>query len=181
MDVKMVPVNVFGADNMNRLAEKGIHNHDDVVKRVRDTFTPGMDSLKKMTEQGWSVCDCYTNYQITTPMPKHLFGDSFGCDMKKDIGNHMRDYYAGQISDDELNRYFNDCCVEMRKFQAQQHRSSGNVDEDNRKIISEVYEVFAKSEFMNQLSLFTGWYAWQTGINNRFGNYMPDGTYWQYG
>ncbi len=37
------------------------------------------------------------------------------------------------------------------------------------------------SEFMNQLSLFTGWYAWQTGINNRFGNYVPDGTYWQYG
>ncbi len=351
MDVKIVPVNMFGAENISRLAEKGMHSREDVVKRVRDTFTPGMDCLQRgITQQGWVGCECYTNYQITTPMPKSLFGDSFGYDMQKDIGNHMRDYYDGKMSDNELNQYFNDCCTEMRKYQAQCHRSSGNVDEDNQKIISQVYEIFAKenaraalrtnydegaainkkyghrnydwvyynsdyyyqcedvrealgtmanemaekwgassidteeiernssltldggfdfnsgwnvdfrnqagrasmadeatepprdfkffykehldgvskmemwvdrhqykkdipfflapgslkgqiyqadnimeefkgqigdvkgySKFMNQLSLFTGWYAWQTGINNRFGNYVPDGTYWQYG
>ena len=90
------------------------------------------------------MCDCYTNYQITTPMPDYLFGDSFGYDMQKDIGNHMSDYYAGMMSNDELDQYFSACCTEMRKYQVQCHRSSGNVDEDNRKIISQVYEIFAK-------------------------------------
>ena len=90
------------------------------------------------------MCDCYTNYQITTPMPDYLFGDSFGYDMQKDIGNHMSDYYAGMMSNDELDEYFSACCTEMRKYQVQCHRSSGNVDEDNRKIISQVYEIFAK-------------------------------------
>ncbi len=350
MDVGKAQVNIFGLDSTNWLTEKGINSQDDLIKRVQDTFTPTKDTFERMAEQAWSVCDCYTNYQITTPMPKYLFGDSFGYDMQKDIGKHMSDYYAGRMSNDELEQYFNACCTEMRKYQAQCHRSSGNVDEDNRKIISQVYEIFAKenaraarranydegakinesygyrnydwvyynaeyyyqcadvkeslgtmaneiahkwnigfidtdeieknsdltldggfdfnsgwnftyrnqagrasiadeavepprdlkffykedvdnvskiemwingrrygkdipfyitpdslkgqlfqaddimeeyeeqignvkgySNFMNQLSLFTGWYAWSTGINNRFGDYIPEDTYWKYG
>lgn len=30
------------------------------------------------------------------------------------------------------------------------------------------------SGFMKQLSLFTRWYSWESGINNRFGNFMPE-------
>lgn len=37
------------------------------------------------------------------------------------------------------------------------------------------------SDFMSHLSLFTGWYAWSTGINNHFGNYIPEDTQWKYG
>ena len=144
MDVGKAQVNIFGLDSTNWLTEKGINSQDDLIKRVQDTFTPTKDTFERMAEQAWSVCDCYTNYQITTPMPKYLFGDSFGYDMQKDIGKHMSDYYAGRMSNDELEQYFNDCCTEMRKYQAQRHRSSGNADEDNRKIISQVYEIFAK-------------------------------------
>lgn len=97
-----------------------------------------------MNLQTQDFCDCYTNYQITTPMPKSLFGDSFGYDMQKDIGNHMKDYYAGKMSDNDLNQYFNECCTEMRKYRAQCHQSYGNVDADNTKIVSEIYEIFAK-------------------------------------
>ena len=144
MDAGKIPTTIFGADSANWLAEKGINSHEDLVKRVRDTFTPTKDTFERMAEQAWSVCDCYTNYQITAPMPEYLFGDSFGYDMQKDIGKHMSDYYAGRMSSDELDQYFHACCTEMRKYQAQCHRSSGNADEDNRKIISQVYEIFAK-------------------------------------
>ena len=144
MNVGNVPVNVIGLDINNRLTDKGIKNQDDLIKKVRDTFTPTRDTFEKMTEELWSVCDCYTNYQITVPMPDHLFGDSFGYDMQKDIEKHMSDFYAGRIDKSELDQYFYACCTEMRKYQVQQHWSSGNVDEDNRKIISEVYEIFAK-------------------------------------
>ena len=30
------------------------------------------------------------------------------------------------------------------------------------------------SGFMGQLSIFTRWYSWQSGINNRFGNFIPE-------
>ncbi len=144
MNVGNVAVHVAGLDMDHRLTEKGLKNQEDVIKRVRDTFTPTKDSFEKMTEQSWKVCDCYTNYQITVPMPKHLFGDSFGYDMQKDVETHMSDFYAGRIDKRELDQYFSDCCTEMRKYQVQKHWSTGNVDEDNRKIISEVYEIFAK-------------------------------------
>lgn len=41
----------------------------------------------------------------------------------------------------------------------------------------EIGSVEGYSDFMKQLSLFTGWYGWTTGINNRFGNCAPDDSY----
>lgn len=38
----------------------------------------------------------------------------------------------------------------------------------------QIGDVKGYSDFMNQISLFTGWYAWSTRINNRFGNYVPE-------
>lgn len=72
MDAGKIPTTIFGADSANWLAEKGINSHEDLVKRVRDTFTPTKDTFERMAEQAWSVCDCYTNYQITAPMPECL-------------------------------------------------------------------------------------------------------------
>ncbi len=134
----------FRTNSVNQMARHDIGEHDEIVNRVRDTFKPTRDSFERMAEQTMVFCDCYTNYQITTPMPKSIFGDSYGYDMQKDIGDHMRDYYAGRMSDDDLNRYFNECCTEMRKYRAGCHQSSGNVDDDNEQIISQMYEIFAK-------------------------------------
>lgn len=126
------------------IREKGIHNREDLQRRVKDTFTSRGDTFEKLIVKDLSVCECYTNYRVTTPLPKSLFGDSYGYDMQKDIAKHMRDYYAGEMNDEELGQYFNECCTEMRKYRAQLHQSSGNVEKDNEKIISQVYEIFAK-------------------------------------
>ena len=140
MNVGNVPVNVIGLDINNRLTDKGIKNQDDLIKKVRDTFTPTRDTFEKMTEELWSVCDCYTNYQITTNMPENVFSDSFGYAMQHDIADRMEDYYAGKMSDDELKQYFNDCCSDMRIYRAQQHQTSGNADDDNMQIVSQIRE-----------------------------------------
>ena len=134
---------VLGQDGADRLAEKGLHSREELVERVRDTFVPKRDSFEKLKVKDLSGCECYANYQITTPLPKSLFGDSFGYEMQKDIGKHMEAYYAGKMDDEELGQYFNACCTEMRKYQAQCHRASGDAEADNRKIISQVYEIFA--------------------------------------
>ena len=60
------------------------------------------------------VCDCYQKFNLVTGMPKSTFGDSFGYDMQKDISSHMTDFYAGKVSRDELNSYFEECCTSMR-------------------------------------------------------------------
>lgn len=97
-----------------------------------------------MTEQTVAVCDCYTNYQITTNMPENVFSDSFGYAMQHDIADRMEDYYAGKMSDDELKQYFNDCCSDMRIYRAQQHQTSGNADDDNMQIVSQIYEILLR-------------------------------------
>lgn len=134
----------FQTNDVRQAARHNIENHEEIVKRVRDTFKPTKDFFEKMTEQTVAVCDCYTNYQITTNMPENVFSDSFGYAMQHDIADRMEDYYAGKMSDDELKQYFNDCCSDMRIYRAQQHQTSGNADDDNMQIVSQIYEIFAK-------------------------------------
>ena len=134
----------FQSNDVSQIARHDIENREELVKRVRDTFKPTKDSFEKMAEQAVAVCDCYTNYQITTNMPESVFSDSFGYAMQHDIADRMEDYYAGKMSDDELKQYFNDCCSDMRIYRAQQHQTSGNVDDDNMQIVSQIYEIFAK-------------------------------------
>ena len=90
------------------------------------------------------VCDCYQKFNVVTGMPKSNFGDSFGYDMQKDISSHMTDFYAGKVSRDELNSYFEECCTSMRTYRTSQHQTSGTNEADNTQIVSEMYEVFAK-------------------------------------
>ena len=97
MEVRNVQAVVLGQDGADRLAEKGLHSREELVERVRDTFVPKRDSFEKLKVKDLSGCECYANYQITTPLPKSLFGDSFGYEMQKDIGKHREAYYAGQM------------------------------------------------------------------------------------
>ena len=83
MEVRNVQAVVLGQDGADRLAEKGLHSREELVERVRDTFVPKRDSFEKLKVKDLSGCECYANYQITTPLPKSLFGDSFGYEMQK--------------------------------------------------------------------------------------------------
>lgn len=175
MEVRNVQAIVLGQDGTDRLAEKGIHSREELVERVRDTFVPKRDSFEKLKVKDLSGCECYANYQITTPLPKSLFGDSFGYEMQKDIGKHMEAYYAGKMDDEELGQYFNACCTEMRKYQAQCHRASGDAEADNRKIISQVYEIFAKE---NARAARRANYDEGAAINGSYGGRNDDWVYY---
>ena len=102
------------------------------------------DSFETATKPLEYVCDCYLNYNIVTGMPKSTFGDTFGYDMQKDISSYMKDFYAGKISQEELDSYFEECCTFMRIYRTQQHQTTGTNAADNTQIISEMYEIFAK-------------------------------------
>ena len=77
-------------------------------------------------------------------MPKTLFGDTFGYQMVKDISDYMRRYYAGEVSDDDVKNFFNECCASMRAYHSQMRHTTGMNEEDNTQIVSEIYEIFAK-------------------------------------
>lgn len=91
-----------------------------------------------------SISECYPNYNVISSMPKSTFSDTFGYDMQKDISNHMTDFYAGKISQEELDSYFEECCTSMRIYRTQQRQTTGANEADNTQIVSEMYEIFAK-------------------------------------
>ena len=90
------------------------------------------------------VCDCYQKFNVVTGMPKSTFGDSFGYAMQKEISDYMQDFYAGKVSREDLDSYFEKCCTSMRTYRTGQHQTSGTNEADNTQIVSEMYEVFAK-------------------------------------
>ncbi len=86
----------------------------------------------------------YPNYYEKQPMPKSLFGNRFGYDMQKQIGSYMRNFYTGKISENELEAFFEECCLAMRKHVASERWTSGDDEMDQQKIVGEIYEIFAK-------------------------------------
>ena len=84
-------------------------------------------------------------------MPKSTFGDSFGYAMQKEISDYMQDFYAGKVSSEELDSYFEKCCTSMRTYRTGQHQTSGTNEADNTQIVSEMYEVFAKENAMTPM------------------------------
>ncbi len=64
--------------------------------------------------------------------------------MQKEISDYMQDFYAGKVSREDLDSYFEKCCTSMRTYRTGQHQTSGTNEADNTQIVSEMYEVFAK-------------------------------------
>lgn len=114
------------------------------VKDIAKDISPKKDSYERITEPLQYVCECYQNYSVVTGMPKSTFGDSFGYEMQKNVSNYMKDFYAGKVSQEELDSYFEECCTSMRIYRTQQHQTTGASEADNKKIVSEMYEIFAK-------------------------------------
>ena len=83
------------------------------------------------------------NKQVTG-LPASVFTDQFGYDMQKSIYNCMADYYAGKISQSDVEDYFGECCTSMRIYRTQMRQTTGTNEEDNQQIVSQMYEIFAK-------------------------------------
>lgn len=116
----------------------------DKVKDLAKELQTRKDTFEKMTEPLAYVCDCYQKFDVVTGMPKSTFGDSFGYAMQKEISDYMEDFYAGKVSQEELDSYFEKCCTAMRTYRTGQHQTTGTNEKDNTQIVSEMYEIFAK-------------------------------------
>ena len=116
------------------------------VKQIDLTKLSPVSSLdsfetKNLTDM---LYELYPNYYAKQPMPKSLFGNRFGYDMQKEIGQYMRDFYTGNISQSDLADFFEECCQSMRKYAAGKRWTSGDDGVDQQKIVGEIYEIFAK-------------------------------------
>lgn len=130
--------------NVETVAEIDAASKKHLLDQMDNMRKADMDSFEKIDISASEVCGCYPNYQINTSMPKSIFGDSYGYDMQKEISSHMRDYYAGNVSKEELGSYFEECCTYMRIYRMDRRQTSGTNTADNEQIISEMYEMFAK-------------------------------------
>ena len=133
------------------------------------------DSYEKTLETIESMYGCYSDNGIIRGMPKSVFGDRFGWDMQDDISDCMRKFYEGKISEEEVEEYFRLCCTSMRIYRTQQHQTSGKNEEDNRQIISEIYNVFAKK---NMIAAGNANYYEGEKINASYGGWSDDWVYY---
>ena len=133
------------------------------------------DSYEKTLETIESMYGCYSGNGIIRGMPKSVFGDRFGWDMQDDISDCMRKFYEGKISEEEVEEYFRLCCTSMRIYRTQQHQTSGKNEEDNRQILNEVYDVFAKENM--RAARITNYYEGEK-INASYGGWSDDWVYY---
>lgn len=139
-------IGALASNNVNNIVNDA-GKYDEYKEKVKDLtkeIQTRKDTFEKMAEPLVYVCDCYQKFNVVTGMPKSTFGDSFGYDMQKDISSHMTDFYAGKVSREELNSYFEECCTSMRTYWTSQHQTSGTNEADNTQIVSEMYEVLRK-------------------------------------
>ncbi len=79
----------------------------------------------------------------TGTMPKHCYGTTFGYKQSEDIKLKLKDYYVNKTGSlEELKEFFKDCCKDMRVILAQDRKTTGLNENDNKQIILDTYEQF---------------------------------------
>ncbi len=137
--------NTPARDITSELAKAALEDRER-AKQIDLTKLSPRDSLDSFETKNLSdmLYEWYPNYYEKQPMPKSLFGNRFGYDMQKQIGSYMRNFYTGKISANELEAFFEECCLAMRKHVASERWTSGDDERDQQKIVGEIYEIFAK-------------------------------------
>ena len=150
----------------------------DYIKSTQDQTidkSHARDSYEKTLETIESMYGCYSDSSILRGMPKSVFGDRFGWDMQDDISDCMQKFYEGKISAEEVEEYFRLCCTSMRIYRTQQHQTSGKNEDDNRQILNEVYDVFAKENM--RAARIANYYEGEK-INASYGGWSDDWVYY---
>lgn len=151
---------------------KGNKEQADEIKVTTENRVDSFELCAKVTEL---LCECYPNYQVIKGMPRSVFGDKFGYDMQDEIGKCMSDYYAGKISQSDVEDFFEKCYTDMRIYRTKQRQTSGADLEDLRQIVSQVYEVFAKE---NQRAACRANYEEGKALNDTYGGSKSDWVYY---
>ena len=114
------------------------------------------------------------NKQVTG-LPASVFSDRFGYEMQKSIYNCMTDYYAGKISESDVEDYFEECCTSMRIYRTQMRQTTGTNEEDNQQIAGQIYEIFAKK---NAIAAQNANYNEGLAMNEIYGGRSDDWAYY---
>lgn len=137
----------------------------------RDSYERSTETIEAIE----NMYGCYSESSVIKGMPKSTFGDRFGWDMQNDIYNCMKKFYEGEMDQDELKDYFESCCASMRLYRIQQSQTSGKNAEDNKKILDELYDVFAKQ---NMRAARNANYNEGVKINSSYGGRSDDWAYY---
>lgn len=154
---------------------KNIYDYIKQAQNQCGNTSHSRDSFEKTAETIESMYSCYVDSGIVKGMPKSVFGDRFGWDMQGDIYNCMQKFYEGKIDQDELEEYFRLCCTSMRIYRIQQRQTSGKNEDDNKRILDEVYNVFAKK---NMIAARNANHSEGEQINLSYGGQSDDWTYY---
>ena len=137
----------------------------------RDSYERSTETIEAIE----NMYGCYSDNSVIKGMPKSIFGDRFGWDMQKDISNQMREFYEGKISEENLKEYFELCCSSMMLYRIQQRQTSGKTEDDNKQIVSEMYDIFAKENM--RAAQYVNYREGET-INSAYGGWSDDWTYY---
>ena len=136
----------------------GIPDYEKIKDHIilKDISNPPMDSYEKSEQVKEAAYECYHNYLLSKGLPKSVFGDSFGYEMEDNIWNCMLNFYSGKSSQEDVENFFYECCTSMRIYRTQQYQTTGTNPDDNKKIVSEIYEKFTKASaraavFVNEI------------------------------
>ncbi|SFB23120.1 hypothetical protein SAMN05216249_11439 [Acetitomaculum ruminis DSM 5522] len=131
-------LNLYNTDNISVYNNPINKNHSDtLLSRNEQNF----DTYEKSEN-----IDCYENYskyREKFSMPESIFSDHYAWDMQTKIAYYMNDFYSGKVSQSDLENFFKKCCESMRIYRTQKHQTTGNNLNDNKQILSQMYEFFA--------------------------------------
>lgn len=149
MGIKMSTSNIYLNENLSKITfhNQNNSNYQEKIKQI-DFSKISTDKSLDSFEKGGNVTDIlyelYPKYKIVNEMPKSIFGDKFGYEMQKNISKTMEDFYAGKISQSELEDFFEECYSAQKEYRTHQRQTTGKNTDDNKQILGEIYEMFAK-------------------------------------
>ncbi len=129
-----------------------------------EEFRKGIRKERLRLPQGCTQAsaDCYEHFTVDESfsgnysdiiniigMPRSIFSDNNGHQVRKQIVGQMHDYFSGAIPMDKLQEKVKDICKDMRVYQAQSRHTTGCDKEDNLQILEELYELFQKENVSN--------------------------------
>lgn len=126
------------------------NSYQSIVTAVQQENKESLANSK--SAQVSSVKDSFESYdyeEYTNRMKKYgitpgYFGDPFGYAMHDRIIECMQNYYDGKITESEVLDFYQKCCQDMRSYRVYTGQTTGDNENDNKRIITEVYEYFCK-------------------------------------
>ena len=172
-------IGTLASNNVNNIVNdtSKYDEYKEKVKELEKELQTRKDTFEKMTEPLVYVCDCYQKFNVVTGMPKSTFGDSFGYAMQKEISDYMQDFYAGKVSREDLDSYFEKCCTSMRTYRTGQHQTSGTNEADNTQIVNAIHSKDFKIGRIN-IYFFKGIITQKTVTDQKINSIIKNNVIW---